>query len=101
MMRLLFSQGILLRFILCPEVSSMRRCYVNKPVRHVPPPPFYPRQTSDKQSAAYLLQRGVTLRHRAKPARSLYRDPPRLASPSLPSPIRRKAVAFVHERVRV
>ncbi len=74
-MRLLFSQGILLRFILCPEVSSMRRCYVNKLVQHVPPPPFYPRQTSGTQSAAYLLQRAVTLRHRAKPARSLYRDP--------------------------
>ncbi len=42
----------------------MRRCYVNKPVRHVPPPPFYPRQTSDTQSEAYLLQRAVTLRHR-------------------------------------
>lgn len=79
----------------------MRRCYVNKPVRHVPPPPFYPRQTSDTQSAAYLLQRAVTLRHRTGPNRSLYRDPARLASPSLPSPIRRKAVASVHERVQV
>lgn len=43
----------------------MRRCYVNKPVRHVPPPPFYPQQTSDTQSAAYLQQQAVTLRHRA------------------------------------
>lgn len=43
----------------------MRRCYVNKPVRHVQPPPFYPRQTSDTQSEAYLPPLAVKLLRRA------------------------------------